>query len=185
MYDTIPNSQSKATLTSDSTLLVAHEMSSASKQKKPPPANFLKLPREICQKILYESFDEACEQDIRFSLNVNLFDHILDIRRPIVHFLPHISKQASIFHSIHDTTRDDMGFVINQVLIAFENGFRQVWMGGHDEYFKKSPRWQTTPGLCWYFDEDEDVLHHRRFQMVQAMREAVGADVSQFSFDVK
>lgn len=159
-------------------------MAPSAKQTKAAPANFLTLPRELRQKILYESFDDACEQDIHFSTNVNLLDHILDVRRPIVYFLPHVHKHTSNLASIHRTISDDLNFVMKQVLAAFKSGFNEVWWAG--DYCEKENRWRALAtdiqaGQC--LDEDDDILHHRRFQMVQDMREALGADVSQFSFD--
>jgi len=159
-------------------------MSFPSKQNKPLPANFLIVPREIRQKILYESFDEACELDVHFSVNVSLLEQILEVRRPIGYFLPYIHKQASILYSIHDTVSGDMEFVVNQVLTHFGGQFDLVW--NTRVYCKNMARWHTLAteiGVWETLDEDDEALHHRRFMMVQTIREAIGADTSQFSFD--
>lgn len=159
-------------------------MSPSTKSTKITPANFLTLPCELRQKILHESFNEACEQDIRFSTNANLLDYILDIRRPIVHFLPHVHQHACNLASTHSTIGYDMDFVLKRVLADFARGFDDAWWAG--DYSAKQSRWHILAtdiqvGSC--LDEDDDILHHRRFQMVQDMRESLGADVSQFSFD--
>ncbi|TLD30218.1 hypothetical protein E2P81_ATG06871 [Venturia nashicola] len=159
-------------------------MTSSTNHTKAAPANFLTLPLELRQKILHESFNEACEQDIRFSDNVNLLDQILDIRRPVVHLLPYIHRHASNLASVHRTIGYDMGFVLKQVLAAFESGFNEAWWAG--THCEKKDRWHTLATdieVGSFRDEDDDILHHRRFQMVQDVREALGADVSQFSFD--
>lgn len=77
-----------------------------------------------------------------------------------------------------------MEFVLKQVLTTFASGFDEVWRTG--DHCEKQIRWYTLAtdiqaGSC--LDEEDDILHHRRFQMVQDMRVALGADVSQFSFD--
>lgn len=77
-----------------------------------------------------------------------------------------------------------MEFVLKQVLAAFESGFHEVWWAG--DYCEKMDTWRTLATEIQVgrsFDGDHDILHHRRFQMVQDVREALGVDVSQFSFD--
>ncbi|QDS70519.1 hypothetical protein FKW77_010271 [Venturia effusa] len=159
-------------------------MSSPTKETKGAPANFLALPLELRQEILYKSFEDVYKQDIHFSTNVNMLDGVLEIRRAPVCFLPHVHRHASILALVHNTISDDLDFVLKQILAAFESGLDEEWQRGACS--EKRDRWtvlatEVEAAVCP--DEDADISHHRRFQMVQDMREALGADMSQFSFD--
>ena len=161
-------------------------MSPSGRSSKSAPANFLTLPREIRQKILYEPFDDACEHDSRFSINVNLPDCHLGRKVSVPHFLPQIHDHMSTLYSIHRTINEDMEFVVKQVLASFQGVYNQVV--AKEEYVQKFGRWHTlaTKFDAWeYLDEDYEAVHHRRFTMVQMIREAIGADTSQFSFNVE
>lgn len=159
-------------------------MPPSDRTKSAQPANFLTLPREIRQKVLYELFNDVCEQDAHFTNNVLLLEQALGIRSPKGQLLPHTHDHASTLYSIHQTVSEDVRFVANQVLASFGDARRQVMSA--EDLVKKRYIWcaLATEIHAWgyYADEDFEALHHRRFTMVQGIWEAIGADTSQFSF---
>jgi len=101
-------------------------MPPSDRTKSAQPADFFTLPREIRQKVLYESFNDACEQDAHFTNNVLLLEQTLGIRSPKGQLLPYTHDHASTFYSIHQTVSEDMRFVVNQLLVNFRDARRQV-----------------------------------------------------------
>jgi hypothetical protein len=104
----------------------AFRMPPSDRIKSAQAANFLSLPREIRQKIFYESFNDACEQDAHFTNNVLLLEQALGIKKPKSQLLPYTHDHASTLYSIHQTVSEDMRFVVSQILAKFGEVRRQV-----------------------------------------------------------
>lgn len=96
-------------------------------RKRVPPASFLTLPRELRQKILLLSLEEASKDDIKFNILLRRLSDIMPNfyctsprpRSPIS--APHIMKWASVLHSVDSLVCEDLPLVIEQCLCRFES----------------------------------------------------------------
>lgn len=85
--------------------------------------NFLTLPRELRQKILFESFEHALEQDVGFNTNhailhYLLSDHRNTCDRPVS--AHHIGSWASTLAATHEIVSIDLGYVLEKRLEQLE-----------------------------------------------------------------
>ncbi|RDI86559.1 hypothetical protein Vi05172_g3358 [Venturia inaequalis] len=91
------------------------------------PAGFLTLPRELRQKILLLSLDEASKDDVMFNMLLRRLSDIIPNlsstpRRPRPPIsAPHIMTWASALHSVDPSVCEDLPFVIEKCLSRFES----------------------------------------------------------------
>lgn len=85
--------------------------------------NFLTLPRELRQKILYESFEDALEQDVGFNTNHAILHYLLSTYRetcdrPVS--AHNIGSWASTLAATNDIMSIDLGYVMKKRLEELE-----------------------------------------------------------------
>lgn len=80
--------------------------------------NFLTLPRELRQKILHLSFEQATAKDYEFNGYSNALR--MAVHGPYVkdevHPLPHTAAWAHGLVSVHSVIEEDLGYVLEQVV---------------------------------------------------------------------
>ena len=87
--------------------------------------NFLTLAREIRQKILYASFEDALEQDIGFNTNHAILHMMLTQKTCDRAVSAHnIACLASALASVNDTISTDLGFVVDKRLNELERAYK-------------------------------------------------------------
>lgn len=97
------------------------EMVTMSQNPDKEPSSFLSLSREIRQIILYESFEDALNEDIGFNTNLAILHFLLTTythNRPVS--APSMGMWASRLAATHETASDDLGFVLSKRLDELE-----------------------------------------------------------------
>ncbi|TID19331.1 hypothetical protein E2P81_ATG06502 [Venturia nashicola] len=84
------------------------------------PSRFLTLPRELRQKILLLSLNEAYMYDLEFNILLRHLDRCLNglPRSPL--FAPNIMKTALAIRMVNTSIREDLPYVIEKCLVRFE-----------------------------------------------------------------
>lgn len=91
------------------------------------PASFHALPREIRQKILIESFNDATSKDLELNTYINLISTLVaDSYMETIGYAPHIMTWASTLRSIEPVIASDIGYVMDQALTEVELSFVEV-----------------------------------------------------------
>lgn len=138
-----------------------------SNPKPPPTATFLSLPREIRQKILFEVFDGACDQDVAFMINLNMlavvFTNSGPVQPPRVR-APHISDLASTLSLVHPTIHEDTGYVLEKQLAKMEN-FDDLWEfdESHKQKLRRWLRLRFRSALISHQPDDENSKYLSQF----------------------
>lgn len=91
------------------------------------PASFKTLPREIRQKILLESFQDATAKDLEFNKLANLLCVSMATQyMGKLEYAPHIMEWASTLRSTDTNLVSDIPYVVNQALISAELEFSKT-----------------------------------------------------------
>ncbi|QDS70514.1 hypothetical protein FKW77_010250 [Venturia effusa] len=103
--------------------------------------NFLALPRELRQAVLYESFEQALEQDIGFNTNHAILHYLLaDFRetcqQPVSAHC--IGSWASALATTHEIVRMDLDYVLEKRLQDLETGCATRQQDEHDSPFRSN-----------------------------------------------
>lgn len=101
--------------------------------------NFLILPRELRQKILYESFEHALEQDIGFNTNHAILHYLLTNQRetcdrPVS--AHSIGSWASTLAATHEIVSTDLGYVVEKRLKELEGRYATKREEDYDSPFR-------------------------------------------------